>query len=116
MNIGIDFYDTITDNPSKFRRYIKARTLAGDRVYVISAIHGENIDRLRKDFKHARNSGALIPVAYINYSDVPRLKYDVCRRLDIDYMIDDRQDICDYMASKGINTKHYKGWREFNGK
>lgn len=116
MRIGIDFYDTITDNPSKWRRYIKELTLEGHHVYIISAIHACNIDRLRSDFRHTRNAGALMPVVYDNFFDVPRLKYEACKRLGINVFIDDRKDTCDLLGLHGIKVTHYKGWKDFNDK
>lgn len=112
MKIGIDFYDTITDNPSKFRRYIRQLKDEGHTIYVISAIYSSNLSRLQKDYKKVRIHCELVPVFYSQYNDVPELKYKKCMELGIDLMIDDRIDTCSYIYSMGKMVEHYTNWRE----
>lgn len=107
--IGIDFYDTITENPPKFRKLVRDLKGASNTVLIISAIHEKNKKRLESDFKRSRIRAELVPVYYSNYRDVPGLKLAKCRELGIKLMIDDRKDTCDLLQLNGIKTIHYRG-------
>ena len=74
MNIGIDFYDTITNDPSKFRRLIRRLKEKGHTVFVVSAVKEENVGRLERDFKKSRMRCELVPVVFNTFFDVPMLK------------------------------------------
>lgn len=114
MNIGIDFYDTITADPSRFRRLIRSLKDRGHSVFIVSAVRKENIGRLQKDFKRSRVRCELAPVVFDNYFDVPKLKLRECRRLGIDEMIDDRADTCKLLEGNGIRGTKYLNWKNID--
>ena len=114
MNVGIDFYDTITSDPPKFRRLIGRLKEKGHTVFVISAIREENMDRLKRDFKRSRMRCELVPVVFNGFFDVPELKLRECQRLGIDEMIDDRADTCELLERNGIRGTQYLSWRNIN--
>lgn len=108
MIIGLDFYDTITMEERRFKKLTDSLVTGGAEVYIISAIKQENLKRLQKDFRKSHNIGVLHPVFFENYGQVPKLKYQACKELGVDFMIDDRIDVCQYIAAHGIPTLHFR--------
>ena len=111
MNIGIDFYDTITSDPSKFRRLVRGLEEKGCQVFIISAVKRENMGRLAVDYEKSRVGGKLVPVIFDSYFDVPKLKLGECQRLGVSELIDDRADTCKLLSDNGIRGTHYRGWK-----
>lgn len=103
MNLGLDFYDTISKNPSVYRLLADAVLDSGGKVYIISAIYRENYKQLVKDVKKTRvRSTEVIPVFYTEHFEVPKAKVLVCKELGIDLLVDDRLDVIHAVSLHGI--------------
>lgn len=105
MTLGLDFYGTISSYLKRFRELAQEVLDGGGKVYIVSAVHPENEQRLLLDIKRSRmpyTAVAVIP--YERYQRVPKLKLEKCRELRIDVMIDDRQDTCALLAKRGYTA------------
>lgn len=102
MRLGLDFYGTIQAN-SKFYRELAELVLAGGgSVFVVSAIKAGNEKRLVRELHRTRvPHTALEIILFDNWFDVPKLKLEVYKRLNLDCLIDDRADVCD-MVPNGL--------------
>jgi hypothetical protein len=113
MNIGIDFYGTIDTAENQFKRLVQDANMAGNTVYIISAIAYNNTDRLRSDARRFLGVAQLIPVYVRNYMEHPWAKLRTCRELGIDLMIDNRADTCKLLKENGIDSIVYTSWKGF---
>jgi len=111
MKIGIDFYNVITQYPKQMRELARSFLVAGNEVYIISAYGDRQLKKYDsspkkyKEFIESYNvpcSG--IKLVYFKDDDslIPKMKYDVIKRLGIELMIDDRPETIKYLHERGI--------------
>lgn len=100
MNLGLDFYDTITENPKKYKQLAKTIMDGGGKVYIITAVKEANVKRVRNNVRlsHVPHTHLEV-ITYKEHHEVPNLKKDACRKLSIDVYIDDRKDVRDAVRS-----------------
>lgn len=105
MILSLDFHNTITKNPKMFKRISGALLQAGFQVYIISALKRPTDPRRKKDVLNCKipNSGVEL-VYFSDYSEIPELKLEACRRLGVKIMIDDMPSVCEKLAEEGIIT------------
>ena len=110
MNIGIDYYDTITRYPDKFKQLTVDLMRTGNKLHIISAVKRENEDKLLKALrKLSIQCDSIEPLIFLNQHEVPQLKLEKCIELSIDMMFDDRQDVCELLNKHGILACHVVG-------
>lgn len=111
MKLGIDFYDTITIESKAFKRLTQALLAGGGEVHIISAVAEHNLKQLQKDVRKTHVPYTeLHPVFFKSYGSVPKLKYEKCKELGIEFYIDDRLDVVQYLAAHGIPAFHFKSY------
>lgn len=96
MIIGIDWYDTMNLNIDAYLPLFKDNTC-----YIISAVKLENVERLERDVGPELRP-YLQAVIFDDYNDVPKLKHRVAQSLNVELMIDDRLDTCEYFIGNAI--------------
>lgn len=102
MNIGIDYYKTITNDPKLFTKLINS-LLIDHQIYIITAVKVENIATVRHDIRKIPCTHLEI-VIFENYEDIPRLKLEACKRLGIKMMFDDMVEVCELLTKHRILT------------
>jgi hypothetical protein len=101
MTLGLDFYDTITTNPKKYKQLADTVIKGGGAVCIITAVEERNVKRARNAVRTSHVPHTHLEVlTYTHWHEVPALKRQACQRLHVDIMIDDRQDVREALSSR----------------
>ncbi len=97
MKIGIDYNGVITTNTPFFRTLISKMKAE----WVCLTVSNDDVEKLLS------YSGIRIPVFRDNFStfyDVPRQKYELAKQAGVDLVIDDMQEVVDYLNQRDIKA------------
>lgn len=105
MITGLDYYGTITSEPKLFRQLSAALLAAGSTVYIITAVRTSNIAKTRQSIEHSKVPYTHIEfVIFEDFSNIPRLKLEACKRLGVKLMFDDLTEVCELLSKHRIMT------------
>jgi acid phosphatase class B len=103
MILGLDYWNVISTHPDYFRQLARFHLDAGDEVHVISAIGPGRAGTTADEIKALGIPfTAVHEVVFDHPRESPWRKRDLAVRLGIGVFYDDRDDVCEEMASSGI--------------
>ncbi len=103
MILGIDYWNTATQNPTFFAALAGAIRAQGGKVYIITAVGAKRAETNTGEVEMLGipNDG-IHQVIFTKDKKAPQLKADKCVELGIELFIDDRRDICEAIFARGI--------------
>lgn len=103
MKIGLDYWNTVSQNPDFFRELIGRLVWAEVEVYIITAVGHVRKHTVESDIASlGLNVTGVEVCVFDNKDEAPKLKYEACKRLGIQMFVDDRKDTCKYLFDRGI--------------
>lgn len=103
MIIGIDYWNTATQNPAFFAALATAIRAQGGKVYIITAVGAKRAEtNVAEVEKLGIPNDGIHQVIFTKDKKAPELKADKCVELGIELFIDDRRDICEAIFARGI--------------
>ena len=103
--IGIDYYRTITNDPKLFKRLAATYLAAGYPVYIITAVRKENKQKVLESIKRSKVPHTSVEVVvFEDYTEIPKLKLEACKRLGVKIMYDDIVETCELLSGYHITT------------
>lgn len=113
MNIGFDYYHTLTDD----HRMIEMVKLLGyHNLYLISAYgdrqmeKGNYLDTLKGFLEEngiTKYFNEIVPIYFEYPEQIAELKLEACQDWNIDMFFDDRLDVCEKLRANGILALQY---------
>lgn len=101
--IGIDYYQTITQDPSLFVDFTSGLISEGWKVHIITAVGPTRFDTVRAEIEALNVPNSTIEVVLFEHPrEAPELKLAKCKELGVQMFIDDREDICRLLRKNGI--------------
>jgi hypothetical protein len=103
MILGIDYWNTATQNPAFFAALAHAIRAQGGKVYIITAVGAKRAETNTGEVeKLGIPNDGIHQVIFTKDKKAPQLKADKCVELGIELFIDDRRDICEAIFARGI--------------
>lgn len=94
MNIGLDFDQTITDDPGFFREFVRSMSKR-HKIYIISScsrrMERRYDNECRKKESLLKRYGISHSGLFVVREPIPKNKARLCARYKIDLMIDDKE-------------------------
>lgn len=115
MVLGLDYYNTITEQPDLFRGLTELMHDLGVKVYIVSAVGRKtdpaNLSRYIESMHEFITTHNIVvdgvhALEFDEPREIPEIKRSKCAELGITHYFDDRNDVCTWLTENGI-----KGYR-----
>jgi tripartite-type tricarboxylate transporter receptor subunit TctC len=110
--IGMDWFNTITQQPEVFAAFSKILRADGHTILVITAGRGdpqEYASRVERSLKEIGfEFDKIIAVPFEQASEIPELKLQDCLENKVDIYFDDRGDVIECLRAAGIKAVQVK--------
>jgi len=104
MRIGIDYWQTLSQAPDKYRQIAQAFEDSGIGVYIVSAVGESDVERIIAEIQSLNIPHTVISIIICSGEEVPQEKLGYAIENKLDFFIDDRMDVCELLRKNGIIT------------